>query len=158
MVHFNHKNFLRKALPFFLLSFLILFICFFLIQSYLLHLQEALPGSLISALFFSLFMSTHFYRESTPSTLEINAHNKNPQIPLDVYYQDILQQLFLLRFKKVSENEKIEVYASSGRLGLFHHGLTIEKNPFFILVKGPKFYLKILISHLHLNKDAEKSM
>lgn len=137
---------------------LILFIIFFFIAALNLWLYTNLNFlgiivvSIVISSFFMLFSFAHRLKNTRRSYITLDSGNKNPQRPMQNYYDDLHEWLTQLGHKKEIINQELYHYHPMGRIKLEGQLVTVKYSSLMITVEGPNYLIRQLESLWDLKK------
>ncbi len=133
-----------RALKYLGLGFIsgfILFFCVFIIGH---SFGEALILAAVVGLIYSLFCLGFMARLMKTAILRITPANKDPQKGMAWYAEEIRQQLYDLRFKKVGPSTSLEVYHSTGLRKVWEGRVELHVGVYEVRVKASRFVIRVL--------------
>lgn len=143
-----------RALKYLFISLIIGFLILFPGFIYLYELKKALLASAIGAFLYSIFSFGFMFRSLKMVTLEINARNKDPQLGLAWYEQEILGQIRSMRFRQYLKTESVIKFRPFGIYQVLESPVEVRVSAYDITIKCSKM-MKRIISDLVEIKESD---
>lgn len=145
-----------RALKYLILGFFsgfTLFFCVFVISH---PPGQALVMAAVVGLIYSLFCLGFMARLMKTDILRVTPANKDPQKGMAWYAEEIRQQIYDLRFKKVGESTSFEVYHPTGLRRVYEGRVELSVGVYEVRVKASRMVIRILSDLVEIAAETKK--
>lgn len=149
---------LKRFFTYFTLSFALIFMVFFLLYGILYNFKLGFVVGCIFGVLFGLFCAGHMERNLKKETMEINSGNKNPQIGLQEYMDDIEEFMYIMRYKRVEETKDQILFQPRMRLKTMGGEVHITKTPYDITINAPVGVIRIFKKQFELKEEFKEKL
>lgn len=131
--------------------FLILFLVGIIPLMLLYGAKKAVIILLLVMPLYLIFVLFHFERELIMGEYELNMKNKDPKKGFVEYQMEIEEFLISLNYQLLKEEGTFKEFSPRQRQRVMGGNIIIERNPYWIKIKGPKGMVSII--QLIIEKD-----
>lgn len=108
---------------------------------------------LVLTFIFSLFFITNLkYHNLKKETFEITPSNKDPLTPMHWYRDEIMSQMYVLRWRLAEDTAEKKVWIPRGMTRVMEDSFTMSYSPYIISISGSRNMIKMMKSFLEFEK------
>lgn len=108
---------------------------------------------LVLTFIFSLFFITNLkYHNLKNESFEITATNKDPLTPMHWYRDEIISQMYVLRWNLIEDSGEKKVWRPRGMTRVMEDSFTMTYSPYIIHISGSRNMITMMKSLLEFEK------